>query len=344
MLSFIEHDSAFVELSSKRTCGDGGLPAWASVEDALLLEDVALLPTFRGERKHRLILCSDLEDFRDTFTCLNEAVPRDLFAREPLSVMIGRTTRIDLVLGGAVSDLGYYAGLRNLCRLATRGVRGDVPVVRLPYFGCSSIETTSSEVVREVRRQMAQNAAVSASDAGQFAHSAYYMGSKRALRSFIVEAVGNTVSGQGIVVDLMCGSGAAAGAFSRLWRTFASDAQEFCRVLATVQGGGYKRGTAEAHMQGILELARENTDALRELVGDAVCEEEELFHCDLNQDTLQRYRDFVTPLADVPGRHAECFLGSESRGSEAAEEHEDLSLLPLYRILCQRVFWIAASD
>ena len=300
-LSFIEHDSAFVGLGSNRTFGDHGLPSWAPVEDVLVLEDAALLPTFRGDDGHRLVLRSDLEDYRDVFACLKQAIPRDLFGRDPLSVMVGGTTRVDVVSGEAVSDPGYYAGLRNLCRLVRRGVRPDAPVARLPYFGCGTVETTSREVIQEVRRQTARNVAVTASDAGQFAHSAYYMGSKRALRSFIVEAVGNTAPGHGIVVDLMCGSGAAAGAFSRLWRTVASDAQEFCRILATVQGGGYERRLAEARIPRILDLARRNTAALRELVGDAVGEEEELFHSDLDENTLQRYRDFVARWPTYPG-------------------------------------------
>ena len=287
-------------LEPRGAAGRCGLPAWAGAEDVRLLADAALLPSFRRRGERRLVLLADLEDSRDALRNLKDAVPRDLFGREPLSVMIGSTTRVDLAVGETVGDPGYYAGLRNLCRVVRRGVRRDRPAVTVRYFEGGQVETTSCLVLDEVERQLGRSTSVKVSNAGQFAHSAYYMGSKRALRTFIVEAVSSTLSDEGIVVDLMCGSGAASGAFSRLWRTLASDAQEFCRILARVQGGGYSRANAEAHMERILELARENTEALRAVVGDVVIEEEELFHSDLNEETVRRYQAFLARWPTYP--------------------------------------------
>ena len=131
--------------------------------------------------------------------------PQGLFGNTSLSVMMGPTTRLDLADIRSVSDPAYYAGLRNLFRLVRRGVSRDGPPARFEYFGAGRIETTSREVADEVQRQLAQAATVVASAAGQFAHSAYYMGSKRALGPFIAEAISSTFSTQGLVVDLMCG-------------------------------------------------------------------------------------------------------------------------------------------
>ena len=300
MLSSIGHDSVFVVVDSEEAHAQGNLPPWAAAADAAILEEVALLPTFRGAAGRRFVLRADLEDSRDAFAHLTRAVLPNLFGGTPLSIMIGATTRVDLAVGRLMTNPAYYAGLRNLCRLVRKGVERDAPVAELAYFEGGRIETTSRLVVGEVERQLARAEAVAAADAGQFAHSAYYMGSKRALRGFLAEAIGSTLSEQGMVVDLMCGSGAASGAFSRLWCTVASDAQEFCRVLARVQGGGYRRAIAEARMEEILGLARENAELLRKRIGDALKEEEELFHSDLNEETVERYRQFISRWPTYP--------------------------------------------
>ena len=248
----------------------------------------------------RLVLRTDLQDSRGVFEGPGETVPGDLFSRGPASLVIGPTTRVGLPPGGRVADPTYYAGLRNLFRLVGRGVNPDVPVKMLRYFGDSRVETTSQIVVDEVKRQLTQHENIVASNAGQFAHSAYYMGSKRALGAFLAEAIRSTLSKRGMVVDFMCGSGAASGAFCRLWPTVASDAQHFSRVLATIQGGGYRGARAEARLDGILGAARENTKLLRSAVGDALSEEDVVFHGDLDESALQRYRDFVTDWPTYP--------------------------------------------
>ena len=298
-LSSTEHDSAFVVLDPRRSSDRNRLPRWAVVDDVLLLDDILLLPTFRNERQ-RLVLWDDLRDSRAALMRLGDAVPLDLFGKKPLSILVGSTTRVDLAPAGSSVDPAYYAAVRNLFRVVGRGVRDDGPVTRLSYFGGGRVATTSRTVVETVRLQLERSAVVRNVDAGQFAHSAYYMGSKRALRSFIVEAIDSTLPDSGVVVDLMCGSGSATGAFSRLWRTVASDAQSFCRILATVQGGGYQRSLAEARVDEILEVAREHTRTLQGLVDNGVTEEEEILHSDLGEKTLRRYSQFLTRWPTYP--------------------------------------------
>ena len=99
----------------------------------------------------------------------------------------------------------------------------------------------------------------------------------------------------------MCGSGAASGAFSRLWRTVASDAQEFCRILATVQGAGYRQTDATATIERVVRLAQEHARALPGPLADALTEEAAIFHSDLNQDTLRRYKEFLERWPTYPG-------------------------------------------
>ena len=293
--------SEFVVLDSSGGDAGSAPPPAVFCERALLLTELSLLPLFRDANSGKLVLRTDLDDSRDAIAYLAEAVPGDLFGSQPRSVMIGPTTHVDLAASQVTTDPVYYAGLRNVLRLIRGGVTHDVLETHLDYFGGAGIRTTSGAVVDEVRRQLARAAALEASHAGQFAHSAYYMGSKRALSTFIVEAIGSTLSDDGIVVDLMCGSGAASGAFCRLWRTIASDAQEFCRVLAAVQGGGYQRTDAAAILDSVLQLARQHAGTLQRPLADALTEEEAIFHGDLDRDTLRRYREFLGRWPTYPG-------------------------------------------
>ena len=82
------------------------------------------------------------------------------------------------------------------------------------------------------------------------------MGSKKVLSSFIAEAVSEVTDNDATIVDLMCGSGAASSAFSQLWRTYASDAQSFCRTLAVIQGSGYDSTRAQSVLRLINDHAR----------------------------------------------------------------------------------------
>jgi hypothetical protein len=123
------------------------------------------------------------------------------------------------------------------------------------------------------------------------------MGSKRELASFLVEAVQATCSPGTIVLDLMCGSGAAAGAFADSWPTIAGDAQEFCRMLALTQGRGLTLQAAREALEQIRIHAATNADQLLDVLGGWVHREDELLHAGDRGPAVEAYRDL---LAEFP--------------------------------------------
>lgn len=154
-----------------------------------------------------------------------------------------------------------------------------------------------------------------------FANTAPYLGTKRALLPFILLAVEDLAPPNVTMLDLMCGSGAVAGALSRRWPTIASDAQAFCGLLALVQGGGYSEQRAvdvAAQLQSYYEA---NLMWLQGEVAEALREEDEILRSTSDWPSVARHyqrfvRDFPTypiagrsgkwdPLAEVAARQAE---------------------------------------
>jgi adenine-specific DNA methylase len=126
------------------------------------------------------------------------------------------------------------------------------------------------------------------------------MGSKKGLAPFLVESFFAVADSNTQVVDLMCGSGAAAGAFARFWPTYASDAQVFCRLLAQVQGGGYSHSRAVAVLEQIHQAAGEHAAALRVMAQDFVDREDRILHDEFSEDTVHAYRTFLMQTPHFP--------------------------------------------
>lgn len=212
--------------------------------------------------------------------------------------------RLQIDIGSDASQLppAFYAACNNLLRVesSAAGCERHQAVVNNSYIGLSRITASDPAILARIDEQLARFKAVHTSAASQFANSAYYMGSKKVLAPFIVEAVSAITSPESSVLDLMCGSGASAGAFSRIWPTYASDAQAFCRNLALVQGGGYCRGRAQEALKTIEQHAQENVELLQRKLGDFVQEEEQLFHEEFDSTTVERYRHFCEKLPLYP--------------------------------------------
>ncbi|MCA1696626.1 MAG: hypothetical protein LC749_18950, partial [Actinobacteria bacterium] len=98
-----------------------------------------------------------------------------------------------------------------------------------------------------------------------------------------------------------CGSGVVAGAAARRWRTMCSDAQAFCRVLALVQGGGFRRDRAAAVLRRLRDPIADNLSALTRLVEPWLATEAELLSAATDWDDLAiRYADFVSCTPSYP--------------------------------------------
>lgn len=132
-----------------------------------------------------------------------------------------------------------------------------------------------------------------------FANSAPYMGTKRALLPFVMTALERMGEPPTGFVDLMCGSGVVSGAAARQWRTVSSDSQAFCRALALVQGGGFTRDRAADTLRRLHEPMSNNLSSLTRLVEDLLSEEADLLTAAADWSVLApRYADFV---ASTPG-------------------------------------------
>jgi 16S rRNA G966 N2-methylase RsmD len=107
------------------------------------------------------------------------------------------------------------------------------------------------------------------------------MGSKATLASQLLDIVDATESASTTMVDLMCGSGAMSSAFSRHYPTIASDAQEFCRILGLVQGGGMTQARGEEIAQRVIHSARHRFNSLSDEVRRAIDDESQLVNSEL---------------------------------------------------------------
>ncbi len=182
------------------------------------------------------------------------------------------------------------AGLRSLLKSGALSEQGPE---RVEYFDGAYLVDVSPEAAAIARGQLARRDAVESSHASQFANSAYYMGSKKVLSPVITEAMAAILPSHGVVLDLMCGSGAAAGAFASQWRTLASDAQEFAVYLARVQGGGYDRMRAAGATTAILGKATQLLAKLREPYEELLVWEDGIVHGGGAQDLLDEYAHYL---------------------------------------------------
>lgn len=136
---------------------------------------------------------------------------------------------------------------------------------------------------------------------GDFANSAYYLGSKRRLAPFLSESLHYFAPEAEAVVDLMCGSGAASGAFARYVPVVASDAQAFSVLLARVQGAGMNSGDAERLLDEVLSRARPHLAAAQALAGPAIDAEQAWLHGPGDQTAcLAAAAAFPTYRSDAP--------------------------------------------
>ena len=278
--------------------------------DSSYIEDLAavsILPTYKTE-DGVLMLEADVLELGHVLERLSKAprcryVGKDLFNRgRPAGVALSDDT--DVLLTGKFSQIApcLSPAVRNLAGfLASHEDSEHVhEALRLPYVQGAELVTGSGRVHEYVKEQMARIRLSTGVPSGSFAGTAHYMGSKRGLGAFLVEALTNVLPVDGVVLDIMCGSGAAAGAFSRTWDTRVSDAQRFCQILAVVQGGGFSARDAERLLNRLLPIARDHAAALQDRLRGVVEHEDQLFHGDITDEQLSRYRQFIQDTTTYP--------------------------------------------
>lgn len=287
-----------------------------------------LIPVFvrNGEL---FVLSEDLRDLMPLLKYISTKilVQADLFSGVPQDALVSPFVRIDFASDRSQLPPVFYAGCRNLMRIRNTEAVSDLLTEEItrPYFGLSRATTNSKVVLEAVDRQILRSRSVESSRASQFANSAYYMGSKKVLSSFIAEAISEVTDNDTPVVDLMCGSGAASSAFSQLWRTYASDAQSFCRTLAVVQGSGYDSTRAQSVLRLIDDHARQHISLLGPKIEDLLTFEDRMFHSDFGIETVDRYREFCNMVPIYPDARE---IAGWNPAREAQMRKKDARILP----------------
>jgi adenine-specific DNA methylase len=267
--------------------------------DASMLKfiiDLGLLSVFTFKNQ-KLILKSDLTSLIDVLNISKGKDAPRLQCRQLIEqdvININSNTHIDLVHEDYLTIPTFFSATRNLIS-AHRSLLNEEnnTELNMPYFPSARLTSTSENVIEYAKKQLDREKKIDINTISQFARSAHYMGSKRALCGFIAEGISSVLPDHGIVVDLMCGSGVASGSFSRIWKTYASDAQEFCRILAVIHGGGFDRKAAQNLLSRISPIFKRHFYDLNRNLSDTLKREEKIFCSNTSEVLLQEYKHFM---------------------------------------------------
>jgi hypothetical protein len=162
--------------------------------------------------------------------------------------------------------------------------------IALPGHGLD-VQSRDLGVLRAVEDQVSRflNSSGQRDYTSTLARSASYMGAKTLLCPAISEILETYLPSDGVIFDLMCGSGATAGALAQRWKVYASDAQSFSRHLAVVQGGGMTAERAKSIVKKVVELAKPNFTRLYDIVGSDIEREEEFLMSELSEFDKQEF-------------------------------------------------------
>lgn len=275
-------------------------------EDIETLAQAYLLPVF-SDGSEKFALTGDLESLFPLILHMKEDRHPEFVGRTLFSTGIPAEIRphpnVTVEIPALDKDVppAFYAAVRNLA-LPPRidsGATFKEPV-SIQYFVPARVLTSSPAIRHQVEEQLIRTRTLGMSRASDFARSADYMGSKRNLAAFLVEAISSVLPQDGAIVDLMCGSGAASGAFCRFWKTYASDAQRFCEILAQVQGAGSSLTQAETLLKQVVPIAQEHARSLCKRLEFFLNWEDRIFHGDIAFELVEDYRTFIAALPTFP--------------------------------------------
>lgn len=158
-----------------------------------------------------------------------------------------------------------------------------------------TIVTTNKKVGQYIENALYRKHQLDRIKSSSFANSSSYMGTKRKLVGFIVEAMYPHCNIESVYLDLMCGSGAVSNALAQMGEVYASDAQEFCGLLAKIQGAGYNQNRASKIIKEIFEHYKENLVLLEKKFSKELQEEDDIFHMNIGEKEkmFNRYVSFI---------------------------------------------------
>jgi adenine-specific DNA-methyltransferase len=278
-----------------------------TADDLRRLTELHLLPALKyGDSTG--YLTNDLDAVVSSTAVLgsNEAYSRQASLFDVVSssrLLINGHTTLDLPT--PQTSGAYYAAARNIMTIPASDESSVMATWRdEPFFPPTRFSTRSQAAYAMAISQLEREESVLSNKATDFANSADYMGSKRAIAPFLIEAFTQVTNPETILVDLMCGSGAIAGAASRHWKVVASDAQAFSRQLAIVQGGGFDRVAAESALTTVIDRAHRHAIALSELLKPYLEQENALFHEDASANLRVGYSSFIRQFPILGSDHS----------------------------------------
>ena len=126
-----------------------------------------------------------------------------------------KTSRVDILRDQPQEQYAFLSAMKNLISVHDQLAGcNETKKQAMTYFKSAELRSTSTKVINFAEKQIDLNRQVDMQKASHFAASAHYMGSKRSLVGFIIEAVSHFVPKKnGIVVDLMCGFWCALWSF-----------------------------------------------------------------------------------------------------------------------------------
>ena len=217
-----------------------------------------------------------------------------------LGLSLGSNTSIKILNMENFEPISF-ATLRNLIVFCKNENSHNLESKKeINFFNQYTVVTSNKNVLNYVNFQLKRAKSLKLNKVSIFANTAHYMGSKKNLGPFLVESLSRVLPKGGIVVDLMCGSGAASQAFSNNWKTYASDAQKFSQSLALIQGKGYNRKMAEQLLKKLESNVNKNKDELNKLVSQWVKDEDILFHSKIDESLFHRYQEFLEKTVSYP--------------------------------------------
>lgn len=192
------------------------------------------------------------------------------------------------------SNKAVPAFVRNILYLSDDIFFERCEVTQFELMGIG-VRTINKKICTYIDKAISRKLQLDRVKSSNFANSSSYMGSKKKLAGFIVEAMFPHCNDDSIFFDIMCGSGAVSNALAQMGNVYASDAQEFCTLLAKIQGAGFSKKRAENLLQKIYKYYNYNLKSLRNKFIIELERENDIFRMDLaeKEKVFVRYQEFV---------------------------------------------------
>lgn len=263
-----------------------------------------ILPTIRDKNGRELV--SRFQTERVSALSKLAADPTgslQLFPSE-LEIPLSETSALIRTAGGYDFETGADILLQLLPGIIQRfpdsGRPTNVGAIDIPGTPFRLL-SRNANVLSTMRAAIGRFTSGALTQTAQFSRSASYMGSKAALGPALSEILLQFSTSDTVVLDLMCGSGASAGAFSRHRKVIASDAQQFSCLLATVQGGGMTARRAEEISEYVTTKALEYYVSISKLVERDIAQENDFLTTEISPETQSEFMQWVRDYPRVGG-------------------------------------------